>query len=367
MINWHFPRDELAKRYMNAFATGITGALALFAPRKMGKTEFVLMDLAPEAEERGYQVAYCSFWNLQDNPAKALRMSLDTMRKKGNWKEKWASYVGSTTSEISANVAGATFKLRSEMPPANEDDLIEIIHTFEAMAQKRKKVLILCDEVQHLADQKHSALVATLRTQFDQHRNLIHVVFTGSSRDGLQRMFRDRRTPMFHAAQQVDFPNLGIEFVSYMLNAFEQACQHTLSLGRATRIFTAMNNNPSQFHHLLRHMVISGLWDIEEGFTHFSTLVDLNADYRATWNQCKPIDREVLRQIALNDQVALYSDEVKCRVGHEIGVETVSTKAVQHAIERLRSNQLIYNAGRGHWVFEDNALSEWIKALPENE
>ena len=50
---------------MNAFATGITGALALFAPRKMGKTEFVLMDLAPEAEERGYQVAYCSFWNLQ--------------------------------------------------------------------------------------------------------------------------------------------------------------------------------------------------------------------------------------------------------------------------------------------------------------
>lgn len=77
MIDWHFPRSHLAQQYMNAFDTGITGALAIFAPRRMGKTEFVLMDLAPEAEARGYRVGYCSFWNLQDNPAKSLRLTLD--------------------------------------------------------------------------------------------------------------------------------------------------------------------------------------------------------------------------------------------------------------------------------------------------
>lgn len=365
MINWHFPRKELAERYMNAFATGITGALALFAPRKMGKTEFVLLDLAPEAESRGYQVAYCSFWNLQDNPAKALRMSLENMQKKGNWTDKWASYVGKTTSELSANIAGASFKLKSEVPKANEDDLIEIINTFDQIARKGKKVLILCDEVQHLADEKHSALVATLRTQFDQHRNILHVVFTGSSRDGLQRMFRDRRTPMFHAAQQVDFPLLGAEFVSFMLNAFEEASQHSLNLSQAIRIFSKMNYNPSLFHHLLRHMVIAGLWDIEEGFQHFNELVDVTADYTALWNLCKPIDQAVLKHLVSESTTGLYSDETRIEIGNEIGVESVSIKAIQHSIDRLRSNQIIFSAGRGVWVFEDMTFCDWI--LEENK
>jgi len=360
MIEWHYPRNDLATSYMNAFSTGITGALALFAPRRMGKTEFVLLDLAPAAEERGYQVAYCSFWNLQDNPAKALRLALETMSTKGNWKQKWASYVSNTASEISANIGGASFKLKHDIPSAEENDLIAIIELLGKLARQKKQTLIICDEVQHLADDKHAALVATLRTQFEQHRSKLHVVYTGSSRDGLQRMFRDRRTPMFHAAQQVDFPHLESEFVAFMLNAFEKASQKKLPLAGAARIFKKMNNNPSLFHHLLRHMVIAGIWDIEKGFEHFHELVDINSDYSSIWNECKSIDQEVLKRLAHQLVGGIYSDSTRNEIGSVIGVDSVSVKSIQHAIDRLRSNQIIFSVGRGNWVFEDPSFQEWV-------
>lgn len=359
MINWHYPRTPLATGYMDAFSTGITGALALFAPRRMGKTEFVLLDLAPEAERRGYQVGYCSFWNLQDNPAKALRLALESIGQ-GEWKQKLASYVGFGSGEVAAEIGITSLKFKTAIPKVEEDDLIAIISLLGKLAAQKKPTLIICDEVQHLADPAHAALVATLRTQFDQHRSKLHVVYTGSSRDGLQRMFRDRRTPMFHAAQQVDFPHLDSEFAAFMLNAFEQSSSRKLSLAAATRIFSKMNHNPALFHQLLRHMVIKGIWDIEIGFEHFNELVDVDADYTAIWNQCKSIDRAVLKYLAHRNEHGLYSEHALEVIGNDIGVDTVSVKTVQHAVDRLRANQILYSVGRGVWVFEDPALEAWI-------
>ena len=360
MINWHYSRADLAARYMDAFATGITGAISIFAPRRMGKTQFVLRDLAIEAEDRGYRVGYCSFWNLEDNPAKALNMALEEIETT-SWKKRWNDYLNSATSEVSASMAGASFKVKTEAQKVEEDDLVEIINKLRRLAKGRKKVLLICDEVQHLANNQYSSLVATLRTQFDQHQNKIHVVFTGSSRDGLQRLFRDRRTPMFHAAQQVDFPNLDSGFVKFMLEAFKEATKRSLNLSEAVRIFKKLDYNPALFHHLLRHMVIGGIWDIEEGFSHFHSLLDQEADYSMTFSQCKAIDQAVLAQLAKSDATALYSNDVRTEIANDVGVENVSTKSVQHALNRLRSDQLIFNIEHGRWIIEDPAFAKWIR------
>lgn len=362
MIEWHFPRARLAQQYMNAFDTGITGALAIFAPRRMGKTEFVLMDLAPEAEARGYKVGYCSFWNLQDNPAKSLRLALDAIHEKGEWRKKWLSTLGATTTEVSASLAGAAVKIKSPDVKARteENDLLAIIGSISKLTRQRRPLLLLLDEVQHLANDTHATLVATMRTQFDEHKTKIRVVYTGSSRDGLQRMFRDRKAPMFHAAQEVDFPRLESDFVAFMLGAFEKACQRKLSLAMATRIFVRMNHNPALFHHLLRHMVIQGLWDVEKGYEHFLTLIDVDADCAALWAHCKPVDRALLALLAQMPDLAIYSDETRVRIGEEVGTDSISVKVMQNSIERLRLNQIIYSPTRGEWVFEDQSFKSWI-------
>lgn len=55
MINdqWHFSRQELASQTLPVLSSGPAQALTLFAPRRTGKTEFLLKDLAPLAEESG--------------------------------------------------------------------------------------------------------------------------------------------------------------------------------------------------------------------------------------------------------------------------------------------------------------------------
>ncbi|KLT71960.1 selenocysteine synthase, partial [Neisseria arctica] len=40
---------------------GITYAFTLFAPRRMGKIQFLLKDIAPTAERMGFNVFYFSF------------------------------------------------------------------------------------------------------------------------------------------------------------------------------------------------------------------------------------------------------------------------------------------------------------------
>ena len=58
---WHFSRVDLAKQVMSLFDSGLSSALTFFAPRRMGKTEFLLKDIYPTAQKEGQQVFYHSF------------------------------------------------------------------------------------------------------------------------------------------------------------------------------------------------------------------------------------------------------------------------------------------------------------------
>ena len=51
---WHYPRPDLAAKYLQIFEVGLTSACALFAKRRMGKSEFLEQDLMPAAREAQY-------------------------------------------------------------------------------------------------------------------------------------------------------------------------------------------------------------------------------------------------------------------------------------------------------------------------
>src|SRR5688572_33437636 len=69
---WHFPREALAESVVETLASGIVSAITLFAPRRMGKTQFACTDLSPLAARKGWLVAYCNLWDDKPNPAGAL-------------------------------------------------------------------------------------------------------------------------------------------------------------------------------------------------------------------------------------------------------------------------------------------------------
>src|SRR5579862_5911497 len=69
---WHYPRPELAAKYLQVFDVGLSSARALFAKRRMGKSEFLEQDLIPAARGAGYLTVYLNLWDARSQPAPAL-------------------------------------------------------------------------------------------------------------------------------------------------------------------------------------------------------------------------------------------------------------------------------------------------------
>ena len=74
---WHFERSALTERVLDVLTRGPVRALSLFAPRRAGKTEFLIRDLAPGAEARGHRVIYASFWQAPLSPLAVLLQALE--------------------------------------------------------------------------------------------------------------------------------------------------------------------------------------------------------------------------------------------------------------------------------------------------
>ena len=73
---WHFARPELAQKYLQTFRVGLISAQALFAPRRMGKSEFLEQDLIPAAQKSGLLTAYLNLWDAREHPRGALVSTL---------------------------------------------------------------------------------------------------------------------------------------------------------------------------------------------------------------------------------------------------------------------------------------------------
>ena len=65
---WHYARTILATQIIAMFDSGLSSSFIFFAPRRMGKTEFLRKDIQPLAETNGWNVFYFSFLDAADNP-----------------------------------------------------------------------------------------------------------------------------------------------------------------------------------------------------------------------------------------------------------------------------------------------------------
>jgi len=63
-----FARPELAQKHLQTFEIGLISAQALFAPRRMGKSEFLEQDLIPAAQKSGLLTAYLNVWDAREHP-----------------------------------------------------------------------------------------------------------------------------------------------------------------------------------------------------------------------------------------------------------------------------------------------------------
>ncbi len=365
---WHYPRTDLAKRYVEAMNIGLSSTLALFAPRRMGKTEFLRKDLRPAAEAAGYRVIYVSLWEAQDDPAHALINAIANAANDRNILSKATSKIrrgpkitltgGHLGMQAGISIGGE--EAVDESPKAT----IQLGQLMRQLAEGKPSVLLLVDEVQMLADEKQfGPLVAALRSALDAHRDRIKAIFTGSSQDGLRLMFQKEKAPLYQFSQQLPFPALERAFVEHLLTTYTHITKWKLDADKAWQAFEELDRVPLYFRSLMERLVLSASTDIPQALMQIHAEREDSAGYQAKWNALSPLDRAVLIQAADNGKI--YGKEQREYISAYLGIPggAMPIPTVQQAVKRLTTQGLVTRTGdRGAYAIEDPAFSAWMRA-----
>lgn len=365
---WHYPRTELAQKYVDTLNIGLSSTLALFAPRRMGKTEFLRRDLTPAAEKAGYWVIYASLWEVRKDPGRALINEIQA-HEQGLLTRAIRKIQKGPKITVGGGFAGAhaSMTIGGDGGNLSSQDVVDLGQSLRRLAEGRRKVLLLIDEVQTLADDAHyGELVAALRSALNRHSDRVKAIFTGSSQEGLRSMFNREKAPLYQFGQQLSFPVMGEGFVQHLLNTYSKITKRKLELEQAWKIFNTLKRVPLYFRSLLENMVLTDTEDMEQALQNIRGEMELSANYQEKWEQLRPMDRAVLMQIQNAEKP--YGEASRQAIDRYLGVPERTTKipAVQQAIKRLSHAGILTRAGdRGVYSIEDPMFGEWIQKRQE--
>ena len=364
--SWHFERAELSARVLTLLTRGPAQALTLFAPRRTGKTEFLLKDLAPLAEHRGHRVIYASFWQAPLSPLAVLLHALETSLKRGKPGDRVRSAALALAPRLSLSglASGAGMKAEIDLtalkgkPPG--DLLLHLDDLLERASRKRRATLLLLDEVQELARARGNApLVAALRTSLDKRSDRLKAVFTGSSREGLSAMFSARRAPFFHFATPIELPSLGTPFVDHVLGTFRRVSRRTLARRDLLRAFEKLHANPYFFRMLVETLLHDPALDVEAALERVRERIAADLGYPGVWLGLAPVQRATARVLA-GGAGRPFSQRFRQAVGIALGEETPPAARIQAALRRLERLGLA-DTHTGDWALVDPELAAWIR------
>ena len=363
---WHFPRPEFTEQVLTGLTQGPAQALTLFAPRRTGKTEFLLKDLAPLSEEGGHPVIYASFWQTPFSPLGVLLYELETWLAGAGLRERIRSAASALAPKLRLSAAPFGVGVEAEVdlsklggrPP--DALLLHLDSLLERVSRRGPKAILLLDEVQELARRpENEALVAALRTSLDRRTDRLRVVFTGSSREGLAAMFSARSAPFFHFASRIELPPLGDAFVEHMIGAFRTASGRTLPLPDALAAFHRMRRSPFIFRTLLDVLLHDPAMRIETAMEEVRHRIAASLDYSGVWLSLSPLQRATAQVLAAGLDRP-FGKDFREAVGKRLGQPPPSAARIQAALRRLARLDLADASATG-WMLPDPEFAEWLR------
>lgn len=354
---WHYARRDLAQQIVALFESGLSSSLVFFAPRRMGKTEFLRKDITPAAEAAGWRVIYFSFLDAGKNPASKFKQALtERLTQKSLTRKAKLAFkkVASVSAGISKVQAGVEFNHTEQK---NESDIKKLI---EELAQGQK-TLLLMDEIQILALSKHhDEFVASLRTALDINKDRVKVIFTGSSQAGLRKMFSEAKAPFFHFGQNLDFPELGHDFTDHLAQVFKTVTGRVLEQEALFSAFVEMNRVPLLVRSLVERLALNPNLSIAEAKTHVVSELFENTQFEERWIHLSALEQALLREIATGRH-SFFSQAERVKYGALFNLPSLSAPVVQAALNKLLRKGLIGRGeGRSSYFLDDPSFQQWI-------
>jgi len=360
---WHYPRPKLAEKYLKVFDIGLMAAQGLFAKRRMGKSEFLEKDLLPAARKDGFLTAYVNLWDARTHPASSLIAALTlALQPKGMAKLVKTLKTPLKKIKASAKVTGmAEGSLEAELVDDPDVTGPKLSNLLRGFSKPGKRLLLVLDEAQVLADAAHTELAHSLRAGLDSRKDSIKVVFAGSSEPTLRRMFGRSSEPFYNWAPLEPFELLGDEFVKDMVAKVKRLSRFALTLSEALDAYAALKNTPEFFRRYLNryltHAQLGSAAALQDTLDH--VLNDSN--FLPVFSRLLPADQAILRLLA-NGESDVFSEVARRRLAGAIGTGQAVTKSTSsNALKRLQEADLVIKVEHGLYQIQDDALAEWLR------
>lgn len=353
-------RPDLARSYLKLLSAQRGRPLALFAPRRVGKTFFLDHDLAPLARKTGLLPVYADVWLQRTAPLDAINHALEEALDDATVPARRLGKLGKTpVKKIGA--AGASLEFgetptRRALPAAPGARLDALIARLAEATDK--PILLMLDEIQTLGEVSNGdAIISTLRAVLHKRKDRVVAVFTGSSQSGLARIMSTAGTPMYQFALLLDFPVLGDEYLQDLAAHFARVHRgKKLLLGELGTLFARIGFKPALMKDIVKNMSAEGVTDVSVGLQRFMADDRQVIGWKALLDSLDVFDRSVLRVIA-QQLPPMGQSTLKLLAQHK-QVPTVAK--VRSAIERLRKTGVLTKDGSGTLQIEDSLLAEYL-------
>lgn len=356
----YFPRPDLVDAIHQVLSSGLTDAVTMFAARRMGKTEFMTKDLVPAAAAWRWDAYYVDLWRLRSDPERGLVEALEEHVQAA------ARRGLPGPSKLTAKAAAAGMGIEAEWASPPPVIVASGLSTRLRTAMKAlvgagdRVVLLVLDEFQTLAAGTHEDFVAAFRAATLELRPSLKVVYTGSSRNALNAMFRHRKAPLFESAMTVSLPILDRAFSIDRAEVYESITGRGIDATALDAVFDEVGRIPKYLNLILVHMVLGRIVDPWTGFTTW-----LEAEGRdrlsGMWAALKPLDRLIVAELSGDDGEELFGAAFARRASEHLGA-AITPQKVQAAVRRMVRNAILSPTGvEGGYEIEDRAFALHVR------
>lgn len=367
---WHYHRPALAKIYLDTLNAGLVTSTTIFAPRRAGKTSFLLKDLMPAAEAAGYIVVYADLWQTKVSPGVSLVRAMEQAMEPETTFQRVKANLNTPVKKLKAKAELAGSKLEGELEFGTTGKKVqtEIALQIDALMGdlcKKKPVLLLVDEAQELAKtREHEAVATALRTAITKNQARLRVVFTGSSRTQLAHVFSNSDAPLYSTGAAIaDFPQLDHDFVEYIAEKFEASTKRTLPIAPAWQAFLQLKQQPEPFLMAIVDMVLNPTLSIEGAMKEVEEKQSRTENHEGAWAALDATQKALVSMLAKESSLKPFSNATLMELRKIIGIDSLKVTHIQRAMSSLSS--IVVKSPRDTYEFENDSFAQWVRTLAE--
>jgi hypothetical protein len=203
-----------------------------------------------------------------------------------------------------------------------------------------------------------------IRALFNQHRvsAQLLLLMTGSSQEGLTRLFAFPSQASFGLADREDFPPVGFDYLRFVTDR-ANAGRNTKSRFKLEALFSVytnqLNNRPADLEAFIGYLSTYNITDLAMAVDDFLARRYPPQDIARRFDAFTPVQRFLLREIARGAQQFTGSAMLD-KLARELGAG-VTAAAVRKALLSLPPNTAA-NPDQGRYVIEDKLLERWLQA-----